>query len=103
MEGSTGFCNRGAQRAAAVAGRVAPASDDVRALVEDAAQQMEREDQEIVDLGPVPYEPERVETVMRPAPGVAVEPLRFDRAIGMLKSVFSKSAPVSPKRHGTRR
>jgi tetratricopeptide (TPR) repeat protein len=92
-----------AARAAAVAGRVAPASDDVRALVEDAAQQMEREDQEIVDLGPVPYEPERVETVMRPAPGVAVEPLRFDRAIGMLKSVFSKSAPVSPKRQGTRR
>ena len=94
-----------AARAAAAAGRVAPASDEARTLAEEATAQMASEDQDIVDLGPAPYEPERTDAaaVRPPAPGVAIEQLRFDRAIGMLKSVFSKSAPVLPKRQGTRR
>lgn len=93
-----------ASRAAAAAGRLAPASDEVRALTEDASAQMGREDEEIVDLGPAPYEPARTDpAVPPPAPGVAIEPLRFDRAIGMLKSVFTKSARVPPKRASTRR
>jgi tetratricopeptide (TPR) repeat protein len=93
-----------AARAAAAAARVAPASDETRTLAAAAATQMEDDDREIIDLGPAPYEPAGTAAVVRPpAPNVAIEQLRFDRAIGMLKSVFSKNAPVVPKRHGTRR
>ena len=93
-----------AVRAAAAAGRVAPASAEARALADDATAQMGGEDREIVDLGPAPYESRRVDPRVTPAsPRVAAEPLRLDRAIGMLKSVFSKSGSASPKHQGTRR
>ena len=93
-----------ASRAAAVAGRIAPASTDVRALADAATEQMEGEDQELVELGPTPFESVASESrVPPPAAGVAIEPLRFERAIGMFKSVFSKSAPAAPRRQGDRR
>jgi tetratricopeptide (TPR) repeat protein len=93
-----------ASRAAAVAGCVAPASADVRMLADAAAEQMEGEDQDLVELGPTPFGSLASEVrVPPPAAGVAIEPLRLDRAIGMLKSVFSKNAPAAQKRQGDRR
>jgi len=93
-----------ASRAAGVAARIAPASPDVHVVADAATDQMDAEDQELVELGPTPFESVASEPrVPPPATGVAIEPLRLDRAIGMLKSVFSKSAPATPRRQGNRR
>ena len=93
-----------ASRAAAAAGRVAPASPDVRRVSEEAAAQMGAEDAEMAELGPVPYESRRAEARPAPlAPAVASAPPRHNRALGMLKNVFTKSAPTAPRRQGNGR
>ena len=96
-----------ASRAAAAAGCIAPSSEDVRALADETAAQMRGEDPEIVDLGPTPYgggaPGAPAPRVSPPAAGAANEPPRFDRAIGMLKNVFSKSAPPASPRPQDRR
>jgi len=94
-----------ASRAAAAASRVAPASPDVRLVSEAAAEQMSAEDVEMAELGRTPYESRPAEAGVAPpkAAAVAIDSPRLDRALGMLKNVFMKSAPAAPRRQGQRR
>jgi hypothetical protein len=71
---------------------------------DEAAAEMSTDDLEMAELGPVPYESRAPEArVPPPATATAIEPPKQNRALGMLKHVFTKGGPAAPRRQGNGR